>query len=798
LYSYTYDRKTGGILLNFSPTNFSKEPRPVYASELDILGFDKYWKYDKQIDLPYMWAEANNYYYRGILIASLCGGNVYNAPVIQLAFECKEYKETPKGKTNEKVIFNTSDMRPSFTDKKGNIFTIVEPEPKGGKLHPINIKEMVKANLEILDIIEQTTVKKMLAIHTKYKNRLNCFHVAFSGGKDSCVLLDLVKKALPKHSFVVVFGDTGMEFPDTYDIVTKIQQQCLEEEIPFFIAQSHFDPKQSWQLFGPPSRVLRWCCSVHKSTPQTLKLREITGKDDFTGLAFVGVRAHESVTRSEYDYFNEGKKIEGQYSHNSILEWTSAEVWLYIYANDILINKAYKKGSARVGCICCPMGGGKAGYIEYKNYTNEVSDFFDLIKQSNGRKNVNIDEYVMSGGWAARKNGRDLADNPTRCSEIIENGNLIIEIKNPTSKWQEWIKTIDVDIEKYSVQKTKFGYIAKLDEEVIKQNPLTSRLFRQVFHKAAFCRICRVCEANCPNGAIQFTSKKVNINDCIKCKKCHTIDSGCLLFHSLRHPNGGGKPMKSINTMSNHAPKTEWLVAFFSKKNEFFSDHNLGPEQISFFKRLLKDAGLAEKNQITQFGKLVFSIGWDTAIAQGLILINLVFENPQMSWYVTNLDIGKLYTRKETEEILISFDVKPPVAKSICGAFKRLTETPLGTVLHWGYVTDEGDLVRTKCSVSDSRVVLYGLFKFAGKCNNYKEFTLATLLNDSIDRDGISPTRIFGLDRDDMISILLGLSAKYPEFIIASFTHDLEKIKLAEDKSSQDVLDLFKGDTANG
>jgi phosphoadenosine phosphosulfate reductase len=94
--------------------------------------------------------------------------------------------------------------------------------------------------------------------------------------------------------------------------------------------------------------------------------------------------------------------------------------------------------------------------------------------------------------------------------------------------------------------------------------------------------------------------------------------------------------------------------------------------------------------------------------------------------------------------------------------------------------------------------VLYGLFKFAEKCNDYKEFTLATLLNDNIDRDGISPTRIFGLDRDEMTPILLGLSAKYPEFITASFTHDLEKITLADDKSSQDVLDLFKEDVANG
>jgi hypothetical protein len=60
-----------------------------------------------------------------------------------------------------------------------------------------------------------------------------------------------VKKALPKGSFVVVFGDTGMEFPDTYDVVDKTQKLCEQEEIPFYTAKSHIDPKQSWKLFGP-------------------------------------------------------------------------------------------------------------------------------------------------------------------------------------------------------------------------------------------------------------------------------------------------------------------------------------------------------------------------------------------------------------------------------------------------------------------------------------------------------------------------------------------------------------------
>jgi phosphoadenosine phosphosulfate reductase len=258
--------------------------------------------------------------------------------------------------------------------------------------------------------------------------------------------------------------------------------------------------------------------------------------------------------------------------------------------------------------------------------------------------------------------------------------------------------------------------------------------------------------------------------------------------------------------MSNHAPKTKWLADFFERKDDFFIENSLNKKnQLGPFCRFLRDANLIDKaNHVTSFLTVVDSLGWESDTAQGLILVNLVAENPQIEWYILNFEIGRCYLKKDVIEMLLASGVESSKAgkfdahDSICYAYKRLAETPLGTSLHFGHVADDGSLIRTKCSVSDPRVVLYGLFKFAEKCNNYKEFTLATLLNDSIDRNGVSPTRIFGLDRDDMTPILLGLSAKYPEFITASFTHDLEKITLAEDKTSADVLDLFKEDTANG
>jgi len=67
MYSFSHDCGTGGRL-NFSPYQMSKEPRPVYASELDMLRFCKYWQYERQNDVPHLWSKGNKYGYRGRLV----------------------------------------------------------------------------------------------------------------------------------------------------------------------------------------------------------------------------------------------------------------------------------------------------------------------------------------------------------------------------------------------------------------------------------------------------------------------------------------------------------------------------------------------------------------------------------------------------------------------------------------------------------------------------------------------------------------------------------------------------------
>ena len=64
-------------------------------------------------------------------------------------------------------------------------------------------------------------------------------------------------------------------------------------------------------------------------------------------------------------------------------------------------------------------------------------------------------------------------------------------------------------------------------------------------------------------------------------------------------------------------------------------------------------------------------------------------------------------------------------------------------------------------------------------------------MDETIERDGVSPTTIFGLDRDTMIRILNGLAINYPEFISVSFSFDLDTITLHKDKKAADVLELL-------
>ncbi|WP_273401277.1 phosphoadenosine phosphosulfate reductase family protein [Traorella massiliensis] len=773
MYSYEWDVQTGGLLINSSPLSFSKEPRPVYYKELDILGFNKYWNYEKNDIYPYMWAEANNYWYRGRLVAKTKGGSLYSAP---------------------------------------ELIIVDEPEPNNAPLRFVDIPKMVEKNKDILEKITQETIKKVYNTYVDYQDKVDVFYVAFSGGKDSIVTLDIVQRALPHNKFKVLFGDTGMEFPDTYDAVNKIEKKCQEQGIEFIRAKSKLSPCESWKMFGPPATVTRWCCSVHKTAPQVLTLRELTGKTDFTGMAFIGVRASESLSRSEYDYVSLGEKHKGQYNCNPILEWNSAELYLYIYSNDIFLNEAYKKGNRRAGCLVCPRAAEKNDYIARVWYTEEFDSLINMIKEMYSKSfssNKELDDFIANGGWKARKNGRDI-DVEMNYNEYSMNGYDYIKINKPKSTWKEWIKTVGVllnDKSPYKIMYRNYQYEFYVDEEdenievkysssLPKENPLFIKLLKNVFRRTACCVQCRECEADCPYGCITMKNGELNISDkCIHCSQCHKVEKGCLVYKSLEMPKGGLKMStnKSLNCYSHHAPKIEWFNQYFSYKNEFDEKHSLGSQMYSFFKRFLRDAELLNANGFSKTARVVDKIGLDDSASWAIILTNLAYT-PQINWAIKRLHVNETYNKDYTLSLLISDGAKESWVKDIWSSFSRVLELPFNEVGLGFPIKEKNKLVsimRTPWQNPDPRVVLYSLYKFAENCGGYYQFTLSRLLNHEIDSDGVSPTEIFGIDRKQMERILSGLSVNYPEFITVSFTLDLDNITLRDDKTSQDVLGLF-------
>ena len=788
MYEYIWDDQTGGILLTTNQSKFSKEPRPVYSRELDILGFDQHWNYPHDDSAPIMWAEANNYYYRGKLVAKTKGGSIYTKPEI--------------------VILDT-------------------PEPSGDMLQFVDITAMCDKNRIILETLVQETIQKIYNTYMEYRNKIDVYYVAFSGGKDSVVALDLVQRALPHDSFLVLFGDTQMEFEDTYALVEKQKELCAAENINFIVSKSEQPPEVTWREFGSPAQTMRWCCSVHKTAPQILALRELTNNPSFRGMAFTGIRADESSSRSQYDDVTYGGKHKGQYSCHAILNWSSAEVFLYIYDNDLLLNETYKKGNSRAGCLVCPMAAYKNFFFKEQSYGGDPKSrlsttmYTDIILETTSKvfaTEKDKIEFMETGGWKARRSGRELNISEDFCNESLEKGILTITLLRERTDWREWIKTIgdvisisDSAIEiVYEKKSYTISRRIKGKQQVftvdLSDNSKTDIFFgsalKTVFRKSAYCIGCHVCEANCPNGFIKMHEGKVTIDDkCVKCKKCHDVFHGCLVANSLRLPKGD-KKMGSVDRYGNIGIEYEWVVDYFTKKDGFWEDNELGTNKIKNMKSFLSDAGitLPKKNTITPFGEKIATIGIETESAWGIIISNLAYT-AELNWWLMNTSCGMTYTPIQLQSMLSDKVASENSQKHIVSAFKNIfaSNEILGKALGLGVCLLKEkssnrvliEIQRTTWQHPIPEVILYALFKFAEACDGYYQFSLSTLMDDSLERDGISPSRMFGLDRDTMIGLLNNLSTHYPEFIRASFTLDLETITLSEDKSAEDVLNLF-------
>ena len=234
-------------------------------------------------------------------------------------------------------------------------------------------------------------------------------YVAYSGGKDSTVALDIVAKALKQLSskqrikkVFVLFSDTLLEMPPVIEqiksVISSFKSYCKKENLPIVFKQVEPELHNTFwsKLIGIgytlPRRDYRWCTDRMKIMPMQKAVKEIV--DRYEGyIAVTGARKDESEDRKKR---LEKNAIDG-YLHLKehsepnckllapIEDFSIKEVWDYIYtkaekwvkkeslgmiyssaAGDgdecttileggELGNKPGCSKSARFGCIICPL-----------------------------------------------------------------------------------------------------------------------------------------------------------------------------------------------------------------------------------------------------------------------------------------------------------------------------------------------------------------------------------------------------------------------------------------------------------
>ena len=392
--------------------------------------------------------------------------------------------------------------------------------------------------------------------------------VSFSGGKDSTVTADLAVKALSNPSLVHIFGDTTLEFPSTIEYAHRFRD--AHPDAIFQIAKN--DEQNFYDVcedIGPPARMMRWCCSMFKTGPITRVINSLYRSQQI--LTFYGIRKSESVSRSKYNRIEDNAdavKIQQQTVASPIFFWKDIDIWLYLIAENVDFNDAYRLGYDRVGCWCCPNNNQRAQFLS-KIYMPEQSkkwrEFLIGFAKKIGKPDP--ETYVDSGKWKARQGGNGLASANdvkirfTNCTAedhakiyrlvrafddelvgmFVPFGRVAPELGK---KLLREVIVLDhrTNVPILSLQpfnQDGYDYAVKVRTMNIADHDELQRMVGYQIRKFNACRKCLKCESLCRVGAITINNFGYYIDPqkCVHCKTCMTakyLDGGCMMDKYLR------------------------------------------------------------------------------------------------------------------------------------------------------------------------------------------------------------------------------------------------------------------------
>lgn len=249
--------------------------------------------------------------------------------------------------------------------------------------------------------------------------------ITYSGGKDSQVLVALAERS--GIDFEVVNSHTTADAPETVYFIREQFRQMEGRGINCAIEKPRYKgkPTSMWSLIPqkmmPPTRLVRYCCSV---------LKENVGRNRFIA---TGVRWDESSRRKnsrgvmelmhrdadkriilmgdndEKRKLFESCELKGKMTVNPIVDWTDDDVWDYIHSERLPVNSLYCEGWKRVGCIGCPLakrGGRQREFMRWPKYEELYVAAFDRMLEARKKRNLESEgKKFATDDW---QTGRDV------------------------------------------------------------------------------------------------------------------------------------------------------------------------------------------------------------------------------------------------------------------------------------------------------------------------------------------------------------------------------------------------------
>lgn len=244
--------------------------------------------------------------------------------------------------------------------------------------------------------------------------------VTTSGGKDSSVCVELALRAgIP---FEVIHNHTTADAPETVYFVRDEFKRLEAMGIKCTLNKPVYKgaPTSMWALIPqklmPPTRLVRYCCSV---------LKEQGGAGRFIS---TGVRWDESTSRKAnrgiYEKIASEKtqriilnndnddrrmlfencRLKAKRVVNPIIDWTDSDVWGFLQDAKVPLNPLYSEGFCRVGCVGCPMAGKKREkeFARWPKYKDMYISAFDRMLEERRRRGK------MQGSWRIGTTGLDV------------------------------------------------------------------------------------------------------------------------------------------------------------------------------------------------------------------------------------------------------------------------------------------------------------------------------------------------------------------------------------------------------